>query len=113
MGTIRPTIPSRDKIHGTKVTLPLGGSFLLGLHTLLASLKKHFIGWIIFVDFGTVLYRLTADFLCRNQLDIIEPDVGVESTFGCLIAQLPDPSRTRIVGGEGKQSFIKCVHRLV
>src|SRR6516165_9478871 len=58
----------------------LGG--LLGLLALEALLLDHLVREIVFVDIRDVCGRLPADLLGRDQLDAVEPDIGIEPALG-------------------------------
>src|SRR5206468_12937822 len=85
------------------ITLLGGASLdrLLGLLARGALLLDHLIREIVLVDVGDVRHRLPADLLRRDQLDVVEPDVGVEAALGRGPAQPSDAPGAGVVGGEG------------
>src|SRR5499433_2784825 len=85
----------------------------LGLLAFEALLLEHLVREIVLVDVGNVGRRLPADLLGRDQLDVVEPDVGIQAALGRGPAQPADPAGTRIVGGEGEEPLVQAVHRLV
>jgi hypothetical protein len=54
----------------------------LALLALDALLLDHLVRQVVLVDVGDVGRRLPADLLGRDQLDVVEPDVGVETALG-------------------------------
>src|SRR5262249_12425713 len=80
--------------------LVLGGSLLLDQP----------VGEVVLVDVAHVLHGLAADLLRGNELDIVEPYIGIKSALFCLLAKLLNSPRPRVVGGKGKQPFVKRVH---
>src|SRR6266850_3638824 len=85
---------------------------LLGLPALGVLLLDHLIREIVLVDVGDVRHRLPADLLRRDQLDVVEPDVGVEAALGRGPAQPPDAPGPGVVGGEGEEPLVERNHRL-
>ena len=48
------------------------------------------VGQVVFVDIGDIGHRLPADLLGGDQLDVVEPDIGIELAFGRQLAELFD-----------------------
>src|SRR5262245_35538577 len=55
---------------------------------------------VVLIDVADIRHRLPADPFGGHPLDVVEPDVGIETAPRCLPPQLTDPSRAGIVGRE-------------
>ena len=81
---------------------------------LLQSLFLHeAAGDVVLGDIADVGDGLTTDFLGSDQLDIVEPAVGIQSALLGLLAQPADTCSTRVLGRQGEQHVVCVVHRLV
>jgi len=69
--------------------------FLLGLLFL-----NQFVRDVVFIDVGDVGHRLFTDPFPGNDLDVIEPDVGIEPTLLSFLLKLLDTTRSCVVGRE-------------
>src|SRR5262245_53034712 len=85
----------------------------LGLLALEALLFEHLVREIVLVDVGDVGRRLSADLLGRDQLDVVEPDVGIEAALGGGLPQPSDAAGPGVVRREGEEPLVEAVHRLV
>src|SRR5262245_3337730 len=102
----------------TLVGVAFGGSAslldrLFGLLALRAPFLDELVCEVVLVDVGDVGHRLAADLLRSHQLDVVEPDIGVEAALGRQLAQLADTAGARVVRGEGEQALVEPIHRLV
>src|SRR5262245_10107545 len=86
---------------------------LLDLLALRALVFDHLVREIVLVNVRHVGHGLSADPLRGDQLDVVEPGVGVEAALRGDAAQLTDASGAGIVGGEGEQRLVQPIHRLV
>ena len=62
-------------------------------------------------DVRDVLHGLAADSFRRHVLNAAEPDVGIEAGPGRLLAQLPHPCGSGVVGGKGEQGLVEGIDR--
>src|SRR5215813_5191262 len=77
-------VPARTIFMALLSRAALGG--FLGLLALHALLLDHLVREIVLVDVGDVGRRLPADLFRRDQLDAVEPDVGIKAAFGSRLA---------------------------
>src|SRR5262245_28811064 len=72
-------------------------TLLDGVNALGAVLAEHLVGQIVLVDIGNVLDRFTANRLRSDDLDVVEPLVGVEAPVARAAPQVADAAGTGIV----------------
>src|SRR5262245_38361662 len=82
----------------------------LGLLALDPLVLDHLVREIVLVDVGDVGRRLPADLLGRDQLDVVEPHVGIETALGRGPAQPPDAPGPGVVRGEGEEPLVQAIH---
>src|SRR5215471_5544471 len=104
-------VPARIIFMALLPRAALGG--FLGLLALGALLLDHLVRQIVLLDVGDVGRCLPADLFGRDQLDVVEPDVRVESALGRGLAPPPHASGTGAVRGEGEEALVELVHGLV
>jgi len=56
----------------------------------------HPVGGVVLEDVGDVGNGFRADLVGGDQLDVVEPSVGIEPALGRLAPQLRDAARTRV-----------------
>ena len=80
----------------------LGGLFSrrLGFHDQL-------VGDVVLVDVADISHRLRTDFVGGYVLDVVEPDVWIQSAVAGFLAQLRNSARAGIVGREREQDFVQ------
>jgi hypothetical protein len=60
------------------------------------------VGRVVLIDVSHICGRLDADLLGHHDLHVVEPDIGVESAGGSLLAHLRDVSRSGVIAGKGE-----------
>src|SRR5262249_47748745 len=78
-----------------------------------ALLLDHLVGEVVLVDVGDVRHRFPPDLLGRDQLDVVEPDVGIQASLGRGLSQPTHPTGPGVVGGKGEEPLVELIHRLV
>ena len=86
---------------------------LASLAPLVFLLGDELVRDVVLKDVAHISNGFGSDTLCGNQFDVIEPQVGIRSAARRFLAELRHPSRPRIVGGKGEQSFVERVHRFL
>ena len=71
---------------------------------------KKFIGDIILVDIRHILNGLPADTPGRDNLDVVEPGIGIKPLPGRLFAQPGNPGRPRVIGSKGKEPPVERIN---
>src|SRR3954471_19711584 len=75
--------------------------------------EGEFVGDVVLVDIPDVSDGLLSNVFFRHQLDIIVPDIGVETHAFSLPTQSRNPSRPRVIASKYEQSFVDGIYFLV
>jgi hypothetical protein len=64
------------------------------------------VGDVVLVDVADIRGRFDADLLGNDDLDVVEPLVGIEAAPLCFLARLGDVARAAVVARESEQRTI-------